>query len=279
MTAKAPLPAPVIDTTLPYTTAWTDGSSTGRWGPGGWAWCVVDGPGAGRCDSGGHPDTTNQRMELQAAHEAVKALPGLLLVLSDSAYVVNCFRDRWWQKWRERSWHKVANVDLWRPFIDDVLARDGEVRFAWVKGHAGHPGNEEADRLAREARLALTPPEGVVVATSRTDSGPLPPETVTAVPVPVVRPPDRVCAVVDCGQPGRLYLCGPRCDDHSPAALAGRAVPVPDPRHTIDGLRTRQLPMPDQSRYGLARTDPPAYRVDGIQARPVPRPDESEAQR
>ena len=73
------LAVPTVDTPLPYTTAWTDGSSTGKVGPGGWAWCVLDGPNAGRQDAGGHPDTTNQRMELQAAHEAVRALPGLLL--------------------------------------------------------------------------------------------------------------------------------------------------------------------------------------------------------
>ena len=162
-TASAePATVPVVDTPNPYTTVYTDGSSTGRWGPGGWAWCVVDGPRAGEHASGGHHRTTNQRMELQAAHEAVKGIPGLLLVVSDSAYVVNCFRDEWWRRWLERSFHKVANADLWEPFIRDVLDRRGGVRFAWVKGHAGLPGNEEADRLAKAAKLAHTPAEATV---------------------------------------------------------------------------------------------------------------------
>lgn len=144
---------PTVDTPLPYTTAWTDGSSTGKWGPGGWAWCVIDGPRAGEHNAGGHPDTTNQRMELLAAHEAVKSLPGLLLVVSDSQYVVRCFTDEWWRAWDRREWRKVANTDLWQPFIADVLERDGEVRFAWVRGHVGHPGNELADQLAKAAKL------------------------------------------------------------------------------------------------------------------------------
>lgn len=144
---------PTVDTVLPYTTVWTDGSSTGRWGIGGWAWCVLDGPNAGREGSGGDPWTTNQRMEMQAAHEAVKALPGLLLIVSDSQYVVRCFTDRWWIRWDARDWRKVANTDLWQPFIADVLERAGEVRFAWVKGHAGLPGNERADELAKAAKV------------------------------------------------------------------------------------------------------------------------------
>lgn len=146
--------APTIETDLPYVTAYTDGSSTGRWGVGGWAWCVVDGPDAGRHDSGGDTWTTNQRMELQAAHEAVRAIPGLLLIVSDSAYVVNCFAAEWWRKWQTRDFHNVKNDDIWRPFIADVLARDGEVRFAWVKGHAGLPGNERADELAKAAKAS-----------------------------------------------------------------------------------------------------------------------------
>lgn len=146
---------PTIDTPHPYTTAYTDGSSTGRVGPGGWAWCVLDGPNAGLEASGGDLDTTNNRMELQAAHEAVKAIPGLLLVVSDSAYVVHCFNHEWWKAWDRRGWRKVSNVDLWQPFIGDVLDRRGEVRFAWVKGHAGLPGNERADTLAKAAKLAV----------------------------------------------------------------------------------------------------------------------------
>lgn len=157
---KIPPPTPTVDTALPYTTVFTDGSSTGAWGHGGWAWAVLDGPEA----SGSDPWSTNQRMEVQAAYEAVLALPGLLLVVADSSYVVNCFNQHWWQGWQRRGWTNaagapVANRDLWEPFIDLYQSRggvNGEVRFAWIKGHSGHPGNDRVDVLAKEARLTLS---------------------------------------------------------------------------------------------------------------------------
>ena len=145
----------MVETAHPYTTVYTDGSSTGRWGAGGWAWVVIDGPNAGRHDSGGDTWTTNQRMELQAAHEAVRAISGLLLVVSDSQYVVNCFNDKWWRRWRQVGFRGVKNADIWEPFIDDVLARRGEVKFAWVRGHAGLPGNEAVDVHAKAAKVAI----------------------------------------------------------------------------------------------------------------------------
>lgn len=152
----APQP-PTVDTDLPYTTVYTDGSSTGGWGPGGWAWCVVDGPDAGREGSGGSGWTTNQQMELIAAHEAMLNLPGLLLIVSDSEYVIKGFTE-WARGWWAKDFHKVSNADLWRPAIQTYLDRGGptgEVRFQWVKGHAGLPGNERADELAGAARLAV----------------------------------------------------------------------------------------------------------------------------
>ena len=87
-----------------------------------------------------------------AAFEAVRALDGPLLVVSDSTYVVNCFRDEWWRGWLQRGWtnsarQPVANRDLWEPFVELVAAR-GDVAFAWVKGHSGHPMNDFVDRLA-----------------------------------------------------------------------------------------------------------------------------------
>lgn len=149
----APSP-PTVETERPYTTVYCDGSSTGGWGPGGWGWCVIDGPLAGREGSAGCGWTTNQREELKAAHAAMLALPGLLLVVSDSEYVVKGF-SQWQVGWRAKSWHKVSNADLWVPAVDTYLARNGEVRFQWVKGHAGLPGNERADVLAGEARNAV----------------------------------------------------------------------------------------------------------------------------
>jgi ribonuclease HI len=134
---------------------WTDGACSGNPGPGGWAWATED----GRQASGGAPDTTNQRMEIQAAWEAVQALSGPLLVVSDSTYVVNCFRDRWWAGWLARDWvnsakKPVANRDLWEPLVDTVRER-GDVSFRWVKGHSGDPMNDLVDRLAVEAGRAV----------------------------------------------------------------------------------------------------------------------------
>ncbi|MEO6121964.1 MAG: ribonuclease H [Acidimicrobiales bacterium] len=134
------------------TTVYTDGACLGNPGPGGWAWAVPGGAFA----SGADAATTNQRMELRAALEAVGSLEGPVEVVSDSTYVVNCFRDRWWEGWLERGWRNkarqpVANRDLWEPLIDAVRADAGRVRFRWVKGHSGDPMNDLVDRLAVEA--------------------------------------------------------------------------------------------------------------------------------
>jgi len=130
---------------------WTDGACSGNPGPGGWAWATRD----GRQASGPAAVTTNQRMEIQAALEAVTALPGELVVVSDSTYVVNCFRDAWWRGWLARGWvnsakKPVANRDLWEPLVAAVRDR-GDVDFRWVKGHSGDPMNDLVDRLAVEA--------------------------------------------------------------------------------------------------------------------------------
>ena len=95
-------------------------------------------------------------MEITAALEAVRALgDSPLIVVSDSTYVVNCFRDRWWQGWLDRNWltsarKPVANRDLWEPLVELVRQR-GDVRFRWVKGHSGDAMNDLVDRLAVEA--------------------------------------------------------------------------------------------------------------------------------
>jgi ribonuclease HI/uncharacterized phage-like protein YoqJ len=134
------------------TTVYTDGACLGNPGPGGWAWAV---PG-GRFASGAEPQTTNQRMEIAAASAAVRTLEGPLEVVSDSTYVVNCFRDKWWEGWLARGWkttarQPVANRDLWEPLIQAVQADPGRVRFRWVKGHNNDPYNDLVDRLAVEA--------------------------------------------------------------------------------------------------------------------------------
>ena len=136
---------------------WTDGACSGNPGPGGWAWATRD----GRRGSGGEAPTTNQRMEIRAALEAVRALDGPLVVVSDSTYVVNCFRDAWWKGWIDRGWltsgkKPVVSRDLWEPLITAVNER-GDVSFRWVKGHSGDEMNDLVDRLAVEqAKLAAT---------------------------------------------------------------------------------------------------------------------------
>jgi ribonuclease HI len=99
-------------------------------------------------------------MEISAALEAIRANPGPLDVVSDSTYVVNCFRDKWYVGWRQRGWKNsqkkpVANRDLWEPLIDLVLER-GDVTFRWVKGHGGDRMNDLVDQLAVEASLTQT---------------------------------------------------------------------------------------------------------------------------
>lgn len=105
----------------------------------------------GRWESGFDPTTTNQRMEIVAAFCAVQSLEGTVHIVSDSTYVVNCFRDEWWRGWIARGWKNskkepVANRDLWEPFVELVQQRD--VTFSWVKGHSGDPMNDLVDQLA-----------------------------------------------------------------------------------------------------------------------------------
>ena len=135
------------------TTVYTDGACSGNPGPGGWAWAVPGGAWA----TGAEPHTTNQRMEVTAVLEAVRALPGTLDVVSDSTYVVNCFRDGWWQGWLARGWRNsagkpVANRDLWEPLIELYRSR-GDITLRWVKGHGADPFNDLVDSLAVEASL------------------------------------------------------------------------------------------------------------------------------
>jgi len=143
------------------TVVYTDGACSGNPGPGGWAWAVPSGP----FRSGPVAHTTNQRMEITAVLEAVTSLEGPLDVVSDSTYVVNCFRDRWWQGWLARGWinsqrKPVANRDLWEPLIDLYRSNPGRLSFRWVKGHGGDPMNDLVDRLAVEACTSQCGREG-----------------------------------------------------------------------------------------------------------------------
>jgi ribonuclease HI len=139
----------------PEVVLYTDGACAGNPGPGGWAAIIIEG-GEERTVSGGEPSTTNQRMELRAAIEGLAAIPGRRRVqlYTDSAYVMNCFRDRWYERWERTGWtnagkQPVANRDLWERLIAET--RRHEVVWNKVRGHTGDPLNERVDRLARAA--------------------------------------------------------------------------------------------------------------------------------
>ena len=127
--------------------------------PTGPAWATpARAAGPGRCregDGAAGPaaHSTNQRMEITAALDAARSLPGRLEIVSDSTYVVNCFRDGWWERWVAKGWvnaakKPVANRDLWEPLVDLYRAPPGRLRFRWVKGHGADPFNDLVDRLA-----------------------------------------------------------------------------------------------------------------------------------
>lgn len=149
---------------------YTDGACQGNPGPGGWAWAVA--PEGAENGSGGAAHTTNQRMEIMAVLEALRTHahtpPGTITIVSDSTYVVNCFRDRWWVRWQQNGWKNskkepVANTDLWQPLID--LVQRNQPSFRWVKGHSGDRLNDLVDRLAVEAAKRPVDP-------SRSGTGP-----------------------------------------------------------------------------------------------------------
>lgn len=136
-------------------TAYTDGACLGNPGPGGWA-TILFVRDREKELSGGEAQTTNQRMELRAAVEALRALrrPCRVELFSDSAYLVNCFRDAWYERWLRNGWRTksgktVENRDLWEELLE--LTRKHDVRFRKVAGHSGNPWNERCDRLARDA--------------------------------------------------------------------------------------------------------------------------------
>lgn len=164
---KRPIVDPTIGLDPSITQVWTDGACAGNPGPGGWGWVTPE----GREGNGGALHTTNQRMEVQAALEAIRAIGDRpLAIVSDSSYLTNCFQKFWWKGWLARGWKNsqgapVASIDLWEPLIDlavfgGVSITDDPARtpvptgisFLWVKGHAGFALNERADELAVAGR-------------------------------------------------------------------------------------------------------------------------------
>jgi len=137
----------------PKVVIYTDGACSGNPGPGGWGAVLI----SGKHDKeifGGAPDTTNNRMELTAACEALEALtkPCKVELHTDSRYVMDGI-SQWIHSWKARGWKTadkkpVRNEDLWRRL--DAARTRHEVDWRWVKGHAGHELNERADALARQ---------------------------------------------------------------------------------------------------------------------------------
>jgi ribonuclease HI len=148
-----------VSDSKPLVEVHTDGACSGNPGPGGWAAILRYGDHE-REISGGEPHTTNQRMELLAAIRALQALrkPARVKLHSDSAYLVNCFRQRWHENWARNGWltkqkTPVTNRDLWEELVR--LSKIHDVEWVKVAGHAGDPLNERADELAREAAAAI----------------------------------------------------------------------------------------------------------------------------
>jgi ribonuclease HI len=138
--------------------AFTDGACRGNPGPGGWGVLLRAGERVKEL-SGGEPATTNNRMELQAAIEALAALkePCKVALYTDSVYVRSGITE-WLPAWRARGWRTadrkpVKNKDLWVTLADQAARH--EVSWHWVKGHAGHPENERADELANRGLDAM----------------------------------------------------------------------------------------------------------------------------
>ncbi len=138
----------------PAVEIYTDGACSGNPGPGGWGAILRSGPHEKEL-SGGEPATTNNRMELMAAIMALEALkrPSTVDLYTDSAYLRNGIT-AWIHTWKRNNWRTadkkpVKNVELWQR-LDQALSGH-EIRWHWVKGHAGHPENERADELARTA--------------------------------------------------------------------------------------------------------------------------------
>lgn len=139
----------------PLVKIYTDGACLGNPGPGGWAALLRFGDHE-KVISGGARDTTNNRMELTAALQALQALkkPCQVELFTDSEYLRRGITE-WLPNWRARGWKrkggKLANVELWQAL--DTAVQPHQVNWHWIRGHAGHPENERVDRLARQAVL------------------------------------------------------------------------------------------------------------------------------
>jgi len=144
-------------TVKPHLKAYTDGACSGNPGPGGWG-AVLHYQGLEQDLSGGEPQTTNNRMEMEAAIGLLEALPhpAHIEIYTDSQYLRDGIT-QWMTNWKKNGWmtsdkKPVKNKDLWLRL--DELTNQHEVIWHWIRGHSGHPENERADALARNAIIA-----------------------------------------------------------------------------------------------------------------------------
>lgn len=144
---------------------YTDGATSGNGkadAPGGWAYVILRDGAVVSQNSGGEKGTTNQRMELTAALKACEEIEAMdsfatVKLYSDSAYLINCYKQNWWKNWRANGWRNskkepVANQDLWEKLIRYFMMTPG-YDFIKVKGHAGNEYNEMVDKLAVAAKM------------------------------------------------------------------------------------------------------------------------------
>ena len=156
MTSETGTDAPAVK---PVVNIYTDGACKGNPGVGGWG-ALLECSGKTRELYGGEPATTNNRMELMAVIRALEALkkPSLVRLHTDSQYV-QLGISKWIHNWKKNGWRTaekkpVKNAELWRE-LDDLAARH-DIEWVWVKGHAGHDGNERADALANRGAAMVT---------------------------------------------------------------------------------------------------------------------------
>jgi ribonuclease HI len=149
---------------------YTDGACIGNPGPGGWAAIIRQPDGSERTLTGNARLTTNNRMELRAALEALRSIPSgtdvHVLLRTDSRHLVDAITKGWAARWRKQGWRRnqrgrAENVDLWEQLLAELERRT--VRLEWTKGHNGDPLNERCDQLARQqAEHATGTDEGYI---------------------------------------------------------------------------------------------------------------------
>ena len=138
---------------------WTDGSARAHTGKGGsWAYVIVKGEDAIAKGVGAETETTNNRMELKSVIEGLKRFDPLnaeVEVVSDSAYVINCFKQKWFVSWRANNWRnsegrEVKNRDLWEELLAVVETFTHPIKWTHVRGHVGHKWNEICDQMCSD---------------------------------------------------------------------------------------------------------------------------------